>query len=250
MELGIPFGVIPAIKDWIERRLLLETYEASHKAYIARKSLGNVWSQVGPHLQYSVSLANAQFNNEASPAHRMAFRSTIDLHDVIIIVRGSSGTLQYEDVVYFSKMEADNTHIAKLVNIPPLSIHSGGDSISISLATLSVSLEHASNHEGTSIVKSPINDRVTPTYFSLLNDRTIHKFGRWWNLGAIDREKHEIFLESHTAYIWRPKFYRYHILRRILCALAFFLTGSQIAINIKFWIPIFFGRKFQTGELD
>jgi len=262
-SIALPTGLLLSpLKTWFEKKLLLETYAASHRAYLNRSGFLVRWTTLCSNLEASLSLATI-LENDRAPTAKIALRSNKQDHvysKISLLVEAHSVVGTYQEVVTLHNI-GNLPIIAALSSIPLRAIHITEQmKLFQSFDEFTMSLLEVQSSESVPFDPNKIVWSTHPSNFELLNDRFEQRWGAFWNMAAIDSDIQE---RAHwfTFHLATQKIYYASndqipfsyfptaILRQYVGRPLCWILTRQWLLRAYFWLPIFLHmRKLEVAD--
>lgn len=265
MDVSIPLGTIfSALKEKVEKFLLLETYEESHRKYSERCGFLNKWDEIGHDLEISCLFPSIVDNGRVL-VPRLAIRhqnNTKTIDKLVLRIEAQSGYVIYQECIEILRLSSVPI-VKSLPSVPlreffisDIGIFQSIDKFEIYINELVLDGEEAD-----------VNP-VKPAYFILLNtidlmnDRFKKRWGAYWNLREIDKAIVNIRHMWYRRLLVPKVFYAREediplrdrikqIFRVFVGAPVYWIFFNQFMCRLYFWVPIFLHlKKFRVDEIE
>lgn len=187
--------VFKPLLEKIQKKLFLKTLLWSQSRYNDWKSMGKSWTKIENIVDYDFRIENLHYSQATSPSNKIIFKKnkSCAADYFCFLIEAQSGKIKFQEHLEIKNAD-DSIYYFSLPNIPLMWINFHEDGcITQTLDDLRVTVLEAkyNNQVVAKNIKGPIHH---PTGFDLLNDKWVEKWGKWWNLRAIDECKREIKL--------------------------------------------------------
>lgn len=260
--IAVPTGILLSpFKTKIEKSLLLETYITSHLEYMSRDCFLVDWKPIGANLEVSLHLPSV-LDNDRVPMAKIAVRcknSDESLDCVCLLIEAESIFGTHQGNVKLFRVGSKPV-ITALPSIPLRSFHITEDfKFFDSMTQLRIYILASGSSQLPATAQNYSDYVTSPNTIDLLNDRFVERWGTYWNMAAIDSS---IRQRTHwlTRHLVSPKVIygpdsKVPIMARVRAVFRaaigrplFWLLNREWLLKACFWVPIWFGKKFEIKE--
>ena len=253
--IGTIFG---PIWNRLQKKLFLKTFLWSQGNYDNWRKMGEYWKNINEMIEYDFRVENEIFCQESFPFNKIIFRKNkfFSADYFSILIEAQSGNIKFQDHIEIKNMD-DSIYYFSLPNIPLMWIDIHDDVyLTKRLDSISVTIKEARYKE--EVVSVNVNGPTyRPSGMDILNDRWVEKWGKWWNLRAIDQCKRNI--KSFIQYNFVTRYKIYHVdakkinnkIRTVLLlrGMVIFYIANHILSPI-FWISVWLGKRDFWDRLE
>ena len=246
------------LRGWLARRLFLRTYRRAQEISAKRRRLGAIWEACGSHFEYSDYLA--QFTDPEPRTSRIALRSVSEDIDVLALVfEAESASARFQERIEVFHV-GRKPIVWTMTNVPYqdyLGFHErSGPRFSWESCRIIVTRLKLKSGEEARPFETIAAD-LTHSWF--LNSKWKHRWGRFWNLDAVEWAKRRL------AEYWRwgfgmpstrqygPNGLEVGAGRRLAIVftrpIAWLLSRDSV-VTIQFWMAIWSGLYVLNDESE
>lgn len=249
-EISFPLGILSFLKDWLTKRLFLNSYITSHQEYLKWKHFP-VRHKLGHFFEYDLHLESCYISNSETPLSYLVVQNISDttIERVEFVVEATSGDTVYQDSAIISGMAAKKYKI-NLPRIPLQNLDVSSDGRIFSTYNRVKVLSHILDENIDELKRDAASREFTPMLSEFLNSSWSRKWGNIWNLDFIEECKREVqgriqhYLTGRNYWPARHdkiSFWEHlaEYRRQFLGVPLSWLLTNRIPIWLIFWVPVF-----------
>jgi hypothetical protein len=265
MPLSPPIGALISAVRWFSsaatKKLFLQTFHRSHEIWIKHHRLGTYWNKCGDHIEYSLYLA--YFTDPEPRASKIAIRAiTENIVSLSMTFEAESDTDRFQEQITMHDVNR-KAIVWTLANIPYQNFigidHSGCPRFmwdKYRLRNVKIQLQCG---QDITLFDSVIS-HLTHTW--AMNSRWEFKWGRFWNLDALQWAKHQlmqywrfrfgmpairVYYPSHSS----PRNVSWwQVVRAVTTRPIAWLMATEFACSIQFWLLLWSGLFVLNDESE
>jgi hypothetical protein len=260
MPLSFPLGPVAKAIRWmwkvITKKLLFKAYQCSHEMWARRHRLGTYWCTCGPHLEYSLHLA--LLTDPEPRTSLIAFRSTNDcISSLRLVFEAEARGIFFQEPIQLINI-GRKPIVWTMRNVPYQDFIDYSEQTGLRFSYHRFRLRQVTLTLSEGQTVSPFDslpNELTHTWF--LNSKWKHRWGRFWNLDAIEEAQYR--LRSYWGHCFCKASVRTYIggvymenrfqwLARMVTRPIAWIMSSKPAVITQFWTSIWSGLFVLNGE--